>query len=97
MAKKKGGMRRRTRNTFKKGIRQKGKISITNFFNEFKKGDAVRLKADSSVHHGLYFHRFHGRAGIVQAKKGRCYEVLIKDLNKQKMLIVHPAHLQRLK
>ena len=63
---------------------------------EFKIGDKVALKADSGVQKGMYFPRFHGKAGVVKGKKGKCYEVMIKDIGKEKTLIVHPVHLRRL-
>ena len=94
--KKLGGFRRKTRNKLKKGLRQKGKVSTTRYFQVFKEGDLVKLKAEPSVHNGMYFPRFHGRSGAIKGKKGRCYEVLISDLGKEKTLIVHPVHLQRL-
>ena len=44
---------------------------------------------------GMYYPRFHGKSALVMNKKGHCYEVLIKDGGKEKMLIVHPIHLKR--
>ena len=82
--KKLGGFRRKTRNKLKKGLRQKGKVSTTRYFQVFKEGDLVKLKAEPSVHNGMYFPRFHGKSGFVLNKKGECYEVLIKDGNKDK-------------
>lgn len=95
MAKKIGGFRRKTRSKLKKSHRQKGKISITRYFQEFKEGERVILKAEPSIHHGMYFPRYHGKSGTVKSRKGRCYEVLINDLGKEKTLIVHPVHLKR--
>ncbi len=58
-------------------------------------GERVVLKAEPSYHKGLYFHRFHGKIGVVKAKKGRYYEVVVRDGGKQKTLIVHPVHLKK--
>lgn len=96
MAKRIGGFRRGTRSKLKKGIRQKGKVSVTKYFQEFKLGDKVTLKAEPSVHKGMYFPRFHGKSGVVRSKKGNCYEVLIRDFGKEKTLVIHPVHLKRL-
>ncbi|MBD3313159.1 50S ribosomal protein L21e [Candidatus Woesearchaeota archaeon] len=93
--KKIGGFRRGTRSKLRKGVRNKGKISVTKFFQEFKEGDKVLLKAEPAVQNGMYFPRFHGKTGRIKSKRGRCYEVLIKDIGKEKMLLVHPVHLQR--
>lgn len=93
MTKKIGGLRRKSRHKLKKNIREKGKISIRNFFRVFEIGDQVRLSAEPAIQKGLYPLRFYGKHGIIKGKKGRCYEILIKDQDKKKMLIVHPVHL----
>ncbi len=86
---------RGTRQKFKKNHRTKGKISIRNFFQEFKEGDKVVLKVEPSYHKGRYYPRFHGKTGTVFGKTGDCFKVIIKDGRKDKMLIVHPVHLKR--
>ena len=95
MVKRIGGMRRKTRNKFKKDIQDKGKISITRYLQTFEEGDKVILKAEPSVHEGLYFPKFHGKSGTIGKRRGRCYEVFVKDHDKEKKLIVHPVHLIR--
>lgn len=94
MVKRIGGARRKTRKIMRKNYRRKGKLSITRFFAEFDEGQKVQLLAESSYQKGMYFRRFHGKVGTIVGKKGRCYEIGIKDLNKQKTLIVHPVHLK---
>ena len=95
MTKRIGGMRRKTREKLSRPKSQKGKVSITRYFQVLKKGDRVRLAANSSVHHGMYFPRFHGKTGVVLQKKGNCYEIQIYDFTKAKTLIVHPVHLKK--
>lgn len=95
MAKRVGSFRRKTRSKLKKPARAKGKISIRKFFQKFKEGDTVYLKAEPAVQKGMYFPRFHGRAGVITGKKGKCYVMSIKDGNKKKTLIVHPIHLKK--
>jgi len=92
-----GGFRRKTRKKLRKSPAQKGKISLRAYLQEFKEGDRVVLKAEPAVQKGMYFPRFHGKAGIIQAKKGKCYRVLIKDINKEKVMDVHPVHLKKIK
>jgi len=96
MVKRIGSSRRKTRKKFSKKIRRKGKISVSNYFQLYKIGDKVGLRGESSVQKGMYHPRFYGSIGTIKAKKGKCYEVLIKDKNKQKTLIVHPVHLRRI-
>jgi large subunit ribosomal protein L21e len=95
MVKRIGSFRRKTRDKFKKGIREKGKISLTRFLQTLAKGDRVVLKAESAYQKGLYFPRFHGLSGVVQGKQGDCYKVKINDLGKDKVLVVHPVHLKK--
>ncbi len=94
MAKRVGGSRRKTRNIYKKHYKDKGKIPLSKYFKEYKIGDKVILKAEPAIQKSIYFHRYHGKSGIVKGKKGSCYEVTIKDKNKEKNIIVHPVHLK---
>ena len=87
--------RRGTRSKLKKGFRQKGKLPLNRFFHEYSQGDKVVLKAEPAYQKGMYYPRFHGKIAVVLKKRGDCYEVLIKDGNKEKMLLVHPVHLTR--
>jgi len=96
MAKRIGGLRRKTRHKLKKGFRNRGKINISKYLQSFQEGEKVTLKAEPAVQKGMYYRRFHGKVGIVKCKKGRCYEVAIKDGGKQKALIIHPVHLKRM-
>ena len=91
-----GGFRRKTRQKLSKHYKTKGEISLRKFFQDFKEGDRVVLKAEPAYHKGMYYPRFHGNAGVILANQGKCYQVLIKDGNKDKLLIVHPVHLKRL-
>ena len=95
MVKRIGGLRRRTRYKFRKEKRSRGKISMTRYFQSFNLGDRVYLTVESAVQKGMYHPRFMGRAGVVKGKRGKCYEVTINDMGKEKILIVHPVHLKR--
>jgi len=95
MVTRKGGIRRKTRYKFKKEKRAKGKLSLTRYFQTFNAGDKVFLSVEPSVQKGMYHPRFMGRAGIIKGRRGRCYEVLIDDLGKEKTLIVHSIHLKK--
>ncbi len=95
MVKRVGGFRRRTRHIMMKSRVLRGKISLTRFFTEFKSGDQVVLNAEPAYQKGMYFRRFHGRIGVVGKKKGRCYEVAVKDGTLTKTFVVHPVHLKK--
>lgn len=95
MAQRIGSSRRKTRHKLRKEASEKGKISIRRYFQKFEAGDKVLLKAEPAVHKGMYFPRFHGKIAVVKGKTGSCYEVIVKDGNKNKVLIVHPVHLKK--
>ena len=90
-----GGLRRKTRYKLRKEKRNRGKISVTRYFQSFNAGDRVYLGVESAVQKGMYYPRFMGKSGIIKGKRGKCYEVTINDLGKEKTLIVHPIHLKR--
>lgn len=89
------GNRRKTRFKMKKSVRERGKISFTRFFAEYKAGDKVALKPEPSYHKGCYFKRFFGKTAEITGKRGRCYIVSVNDQGKMKRLIVHPVHMIR--
>lgn len=95
MVKRIGSSRRKTRSKLSKHFRTRGKISISRYLPDLKIGDRVYLGAEPAVQKGFYFHRFYGKCGVVKGKKGRCYEISIKDINKEKLLIIHPVHLKK--
>jgi len=95
MVKRKGRFRRKTRSKLRKSLRKKGKISIKKYFQKFKEGERVYLKAEPAIQKGMFFPKYSGKSGVVKRKKGNCYEVLVKDKGKEKILIVHPIHLKK--
>ncbi len=93
MVKRTGTSRRKTRHTMRKHARERGKLSIKRFFQEFKTGDKVKLKAEPSYQKGLFSRRFQGKTGVVHSRQGNCYTLKIKDINREKTIIVHPIHM----
>ena len=94
MVKRIGGSRRKTRQIFSKKPSQRGKFSLTGYFQKYNDGDKVLLKSEPSIHNGMYFRRFDAKSGIISGKQGRYYKVKINDLGKEKTLIVHPIHMR---
>lgn len=90
-----GTKQRKTRHKFRQRYRNKGKIPLSRYFQEFKEGDKVNLKINANVQSGRFFPRFHGLTGTVTGKRGHCYQVRIKDGSKEKSLFVHPIHLKK--
>lgn len=96
MVKRIGTMRRRSRSKFSKSPRERGKVALRRFVSDFKAGDRVTLRAEPSVHKGMYLPRFHGITGTVVGSQGKSYFVEINDGGKKKTILVRPVHLKRL-
>lgn len=73
-----------------------GKVSLRTYLQQLELGDKVALVAESSIHKGIYYKRFHGKIATVTKKQGFCYEVSLKEGNKAKKMVVHPVHLKKL-
>jgi len=80
----------------RKPIRTKGKIKLSRYFQEFEKGERVAVIRELAIN-PKFPKQLQGRSGIVESKRGTSYIVKIKDLNKEKSYIIHPAHLKKLK
>jgi len=97
MAQRKGTVRRKTRKLFSKNFKDKGKISISEYFKTLSVGDTVAILREPAVRNSQYHSRFYGATGKVISKRGRCYVVSFKDRAKEKSIIVHPVHLKLLR
>ncbi len=89
------GKMRKSRYKLTKHVRERGKIKIRKWLQTFNPGDYVHIVIDPSVQEGMPHPKFHGRTGIVVGRRGFCYEVKVRDGNKEKLLIIHPVHLKK--
>jgi ribosomal protein L21E len=80
----------------RKRIRERGKLRLSQYFQELKVGDRVGIKTELSQHKG-FPKRINGRSGIVEGKKGRSYVIRMMDWDKEKRYTIHPIHLKKLK
>jgi large subunit ribosomal protein L21e len=80
----------------RKPIRERGKISLTRYFQELKEGDLVSIVKERSLQSPL-LKRLQGRTGIVESKRGDSYVIKIKDGNKEKRIITQAINLKKLK
>ena len=90
-----GTQQRKTRYKYIRHYRQRGKISLSQYFQDLKAGDKVNLIINSSIDKGRFYPRFHGLTGTVTGRRGFCYQVTVKDGDKPKLLYVHPIHLKK--
>lgn len=95
MAKASKGLRAGTRRKLKGKVRAKFKPE--KFLKEFKSGDKVIISPDPSAQKGLPYHRFKGRMGIVESKRGSAYMVSVKIGKAKKTVITRAEHLKALK
>ena len=80
----------------RKRQREHGKIKLSRWFQDFKKGDKVAIIRELSVQ-PKFPKQLQGRSGVIESKRGDSFIVKIKDLNKEKTYIIHPIHLKKLK
>lgn len=96
MVRRLAGFRKRTRHLLRKSVKERGKISITKYFQQFSIGEKAMIKFEPAYHKGMCSVRFHDRIGTVVGKRGECYELKIVDMGKEKKLIAHPVHLKKI-
>ena len=80
----------------KKQFKSKGKIRLSKYFQDFEKGERVAVIKELALQ-PRFPQKLQGRTGIIDGKRGSSYILKIKDLNKEKIYIIHPVHLMRLK
>lgn len=79
-----------------KSIREKGKLKLSRYFQEFEEGEIVSISREKSL--AVDFpERFQGRTGTVKEMRGRSVVLKIMDKNKEKTLIIEPIHLKKIK
>ena len=79
----------------RKNIRHRGKLQLSKYFQELKKGDAVAVVREVSVQ-SSFPENLQGRTGIVDEKRGKAYSVKINDSNKNKSYLIAPIHLKKI-
>ena len=80
----------------RKAVRTKGKLPLSKYFQEFKKGDCVAVVRELSIPCN-FPRRLQGRTGLIEEKRGRAYLVKIKDIKKEKEFLIEPIHLKKIK
>jgi large subunit ribosomal protein L21e len=70
-------------------------VTVGRIMGEFREGERVILRIEPSVQEGRPHPRYQGRVGMVRGRRGRAYEVEIKDGGKIKKVIILPEHLVR--
>lgn len=95
MVKASKGPRRRTRKKLRKNVRERGKLNVQKYLQVFSLGDKVVIKPDPAYQKALPHGRFIGRIGEIIGTRGKAYLVRIKDIKKEKTLIMPAVHLKK--
>lgn len=83
----------KTRGLLKRSPRERGKTTLSKILHGYNEGDKVVVKIDSSVQKGMPHRRFHGKVGVVTARRGRSYVIHVTQGEATKEIIVRPEHL----
>jgi large subunit ribosomal protein L21e len=78
-----------------KKVREKGKIRLSQYFKNIEEGSRVAIVTDLGVKHS-FPQRLKGYSGKVVGIRGKYKVVELKDGNKTKIFVIHPAHLRKL-
>jgi len=89
----KKGHQMNTRALLRRNPRERGKTTLSKILQSYNEGDKVLVKIDSSMHKGMPHRRFHGRIGVISAKRGRSYVIHVTQGDATKEIIVRPEHL----
>ena len=81
----------------RKRIRQKGKVSLSRYFQGFNSGDSVALVEELNVQSPGFPRRMQGKTGKVIEKRGSAYVVEVADYNMKKRFTIKPIHLKKIK
>lgn len=80
----------------KRPVRERGKIQLSKYFQKFQEGDAVSVKRDISIS-ANFPRRIQGRTGVISEKRGRFYSVTVKEKKGNKIYLIEPIHLKKIK
>jgi len=88
------GLRADSRSLLSRNPRESGKLSLSTILHEYKPGERVVIDMNPSVHKGMPHRRYHGKVGVIVAKRGRAYTVNVTQGDAVKEIIVLPEHLK---
>ncbi len=80
----------------RKNARECGKLSLSKYFQEFADGERVAIVREQSQN-PAFPKRIQGKTGEIRGKQGNAYKVLIKDGAAEKVHLIMPVHLRRMK
>ena len=79
----------------RKKAKTHGKLSLSQYFKEFKEGDRVAIVREQSLN-PAFPKRIQGNSGVVVGKKGSACVLKVYDRNELKTYVIKPMHLRKL-
>jgi ribosomal protein L21E len=79
----------------RKRIRTRGKLQLSRYFQDLKKGESVSVVSEASIP-STFPKRIQGRTGIIEGRRGKSLMVKIKDQNKVKRFLMEAIHLKKI-
>lgn len=95
MVKASKGIMEKSRQKFRRRVRERGLSPISRSLQVFQIGDRAVIRIDASIQEGWPHHRFHGLTGTIVERRGRAYVLDVRFGGKTKQAIVYPEHLRR--
>lgn len=77
----------------RKKVREKGKLRLSRYFKQIDDGAKVAVVTDRGVR-AAFPKRIQGMSGTVLESRGKFKLVKLKEGDKMKTFIMHPAHLR---
>lgn len=75
-------------------MKSRGKLSLSQYFQEFKEGDRVAIIREHALNPAFPI-RIQGKSGVISGQKGSAYVIKLMDGNEEKTFIIQPAHLKK--
>lgn len=80
----------------RKKLKTRGKLSLSIYFQELKNGDKVAIVREQALNPSFPI-RIQGKTGVVTGTKGSAYLIKIRDGESEKVYVIQPAHLKKIK
>lgn len=73
------------------------KTTVNKLLQEYKAGEKVIIDINPEIQDAMPHPRYQGHEGTVLTKRGSCYEVAIKDGDKDKTIVTSAAHMKKVR
>ena len=92
---KSSGIRRKSRSTLTKKIRERGRLPLSRLLTKYEEGEKVVIVIDPAIHKAMPHKRFQGKIATVVGQRGRAYILEIPQRKTVKTIITTPEHMRK--